>query len=94
MNFIKIIIILKSLIKSKSQPKNWKTVQGQGKGGTAEPIEDDAEEQPQEEAHVEELEEERYEQQELDQELCVGLQNFPVHKTLLLLLLNGFATHA
>lgn len=72
------------------------TARGEGEVETAEeqsltkPIEDAA----REEAHVEELE-----QQELDQELCVGLQNFPFHVTLLLLLfvqllLNGSATLA
>lgn len=45
-------------------------------------IEDDAEEQSKEEEH----EQEEVKEQEPDQELCVGLHNFPFHITLLLLL--------
>lgn len=95
--------LLKRVTKNATGAAATETAQGEGDGETAEeqslaqPIEDDVEEQPSEEAHVEELGKD--EQQELDQELCVGLQNFPFHVTLLLLLfvlllLNGSATLA
>lgn len=90
--------LLKKVTKKANGSAATETARGEGAGETAEeqsltkPIEDDA----QEEAHIEELADE---QQELDQELCVGLQNFPFHVTLLLLLfvlllLNGSATLA
>lgn len=90
--------LLKKVTKKANGSAATENTRGEGEGETAEeqaltkPIEDDA----QEEAHIEELADE---QQELDQELCVGLQNFPFHVTLLLLLfvlllLNGSATLA
>lgn len=97
--------LLKQVTQKATGAAATETAQGEGEGETAEkqslakPIEDDAEEEPREEAHVDELVAEKDEQQKLDQELCVGLHNFPFHITLLLLLfvlllLNGSATLA